>query len=212
MNNRQNISNTQKTPWEEGFGKKFILKWLVLCPLGFLSFSFFCIIFWKSLLPMSKITMLVKIKPKGQGSVKIKFISKTKTIQDIKSFFSFFCCGGKGGLKPNKQKVLQPRKGLSWVGMSGTRPLRDGTRAEQSPAPVWGDSQSQCSVRVLPWCPSLPGRLRQSNTVGYSMHGHLQGVDHEMKHQKKRPPFSKSLGGEHSILDTEDCRGERYIS
>lgn len=61
-------------------------------------------------------------------------------------------------------------------------------------------SHSQCSVHKLPWCPSLPGRLRQSNTVGYSMHGYLSGVQHEMKHQEKRSPFTKSFGNTLSTL------------
>lgn len=184
-----------------------------LVPTRFSFFFFFLHYFLKISSANVQDNNARKNKTKRSRFSENKIHLKNKNHTRHKIIFFFFLLGGKGGLKPNKQKVLQPRKGLSWVGMSGTRPLRDGTRAEQSPAPVWGDSQSQCSVRVLPWCPSLPGRLRQSNTVGYSMHGHLQGVDHEMKHQKKRPPFSKSLGGgKHSILDTEDCRGERYIS
>lgn len=61
------------------------------------------------------------------------------------------------------------------------------------PPPRKDDSQSQCSVHKLPWCPSLPGRLRQSNTVGYSRHGYLGVVDREMKHQRKRSPVSESF-------------------
>lgn len=60
----------------------------------------------------------------------------------------------------------------------------------QPPPSCKKESQSQCSVHKLPWCPSLPGRLRQSNTVGYSIHGYRSGVDHEIKHQKERSPFS----------------------
>lgn len=76
--------------------------------------------------------------------------------------------------------MLQPRNGSSWVRML---------------SPYTRDSQSQCSVHNAPMMP-LSGRLRQSNTVGYSMHGCLSGVEHETheKHQKKRSPFSESLG------------------
>lgn len=74
--------------------------------------------------------------------------------------------------------MLQPRNGSSWVGML---------------SPYTRDSQSQCSVHNAPMMP-FSGRLRQSNTVGYSMHGCLSGVEHEMKHRKKRSPFSESFG------------------
>lgn len=92
--------------------------------------------------------------------------------------------------------MLQPRNGSSWVGVLSPGPscvVMDHELIKVPPL-CKKDSQSQCSVHKLPWCPSLPGILRQSNTVGYSMHGYLSGVEHEMKHQKKRSPFLKSFG------------------
>lgn len=46
--------------------------------------------------------------------------------------------GGKGGLKANKEEMLQPRNGSSCVGMMNPGPRPDGPWADQSPAYMWG--------------------------------------------------------------------------
>lgn len=142
--------------------------------------------------------MVIERKSKGRNSEKIKFIFKERyktknkktdpTLRRFASFFSVFCqeegrVGNQNKKKCYHREMAPPGSGCS---------AQVGRVLIQVPCKQ--DSHSQCSVHKLPWCPSLPGRLRQSNTVGYSMHGYLSGAQHEMKHQEKRSPFTKSFG------------------
>lgn len=95
---------------------------------------------------------LLKNKIKLQNSSeKIKLISKQRS---TRKKILFLQGGGREGWNQIKREMLQPRNGSSWAGL--TRPWRATCWSKSHPPPPCKeDSQSQCSVHKLPWCPSV---------------------------------------------------------